>query len=139
MIAAILLASLAAAPGGCADHWAVELNAGSFANNGSGKTFSAAQLSDFRGKVEGQLKSAINGACLRGTINPTIAQAVRQVEVSTASGASDPFLYQGSGGKLTFEWIFAEEDLAVPPATDIVTGAACWSDPNGKACNSPGD
>lgn len=141
MIAALLFVSLAAASaqGGCADHWSVELNRGSFANNGSGKTFDSARLEAFRAKVEADLKSAIDDACQRGAIKSATAKSIRRVEVSTASGASDPFLYSGSEGSLTFEWIFAEEDLAVPAAKEIVAGAACWTDPNGKACNSSGD
>jgi len=141
MIGAMLFASLAVAGAqhGCADGWSVEINPGSFANNGSGKTFSATQLEAFREKVDAGLRLAINEACGRGVINPATARKIREVEVSTASGASDPFLYSGSDGTLTFEWIFAEEDLAVPSEKDIVAGAACWADPNGKACNSPGE
>ena len=67
------------------------------------------------------------------------AKAIQRVTVSSASGASDPFLYRTAKGTLQFEWIFAEEDLAVPPAKDIVAGAACWIDPNGPACASGGD
>ena len=141
MIAAFLFALLAAAgpQGGCADHWAVELNEASFASNGSGKSFNPGQLEAFRAKVEAGLKSAIGDACQRGAIKRAMAKSIRRVEVSTASGASDPFLYSGNEGSLTLEWIFAEEDLAVPSAKDIVAGAACWTDPNGKACNSSGD
>lgn len=141
MIAPLLLASLAA-PGaqrGCADHWSVALNAESFAANGAGKTFSAAELEAFRAKIEARLRSAIGDACARGTVKPAAARAVRHVEVSSASGASDPFLYQAPDGTLRLEWVFAEEDLAVPLPTDIVAGSVCWTDPNGKACNSSGD
>ena len=142
MIAALLFLSLAAsgaANEGCADHWKVELNADSFANNGAGRTFSAADLEAFRAKAEGQLKSAIGGACRTGAVKAATARAVRNVKVSSASGASDPFLYVVASGTLNFEWIFAEEDLAVPTAKDIVAGAACWTDPNGPACSSGGD
>ena len=141
MIAALLLASVAAAgvPGGCAGHWVVALNSESFASNGSGKAFSATQLEAFRLRIEAELKSAIGGACERGIVAPAAAKAVRRAEVSSASGASDPFLYQARDGTLRLEWVFAEEDLAMPSATDIVAGAACWTDPSGKACNSPGD
>lgn len=141
MIAPLLLALLAAAgaQGGCADHWSVALNAESFAGNGAGKAFSAAELEGFRAKIEARLRSAIGDACARGAVKPAAARAVRQVEVSSASGASDPFLYQAPDGTLRLEWVFAEEDLAVPSPTDIVAGAVCWTDPNGKACNSSGD
>jgi hypothetical protein len=141
MIAALLLASLAAAgaQGGCADHWEVALDAESFAGNGSGKTFTAARLEAFRARIEAELKSAIGDACAHGTVKPAAAMAVRRAEVSSASGASDPFLYQAEDGTLRLEWVFAEEDLAMPSARNIVAGAACWTDPNGKACNSPGD
>lgn len=141
MIAPLLLASLAAAgaQGGCADHWSVALNAESFGRNGAGRTFSAAELEAFRAKIEARLRSAIGDACARGSVRPAAARAVRQVEVSSASGASDPFLYQAPDGTLRLEWVFAEEDLAMPSPTDILAGAACWTDPNGKACNSSGD
>jgi hypothetical protein len=141
MITPLLLASLAAgaAQKGCADHWVVALNTESFASNGAGKTFSAAELESFRAKIEAQLRSAIGDACDRSAVKPAAAKAVRRVEVSSASGASDPFLYQATDGTLRLEWVFAEEDLAVPSAKEIVAGTACWTDPNGKACNSPGD
>jgi hypothetical protein len=141
MITALLVASLAAggAQGGCADHWAIGLNAESFASNGAGKTFSAAELEVFRSKIEAQLRSAIGNACEHSAVKPTAAKAIRRVEVSSASGASDPFLYQATDGTLRLEWVFAEEGLAVPSAKDIVAGTACWTDPNGKACNYPGD
>jgi hypothetical protein len=141
MIISSLLASMAAAgaQGGCADHWSVALNAESFAGNGAGKTFSTAELETFRTKIEAQLRSAIGDACAHGAIRPEAAGAVRKVLVSSASGASDPFLYQAPDGTLRLEWIFAEEGLAVPSATDLVAGAVCWTDPNGKACNSAGD
>lgn len=139
---AILVAALAAsaAPqGGCADHWAVELNEASFANNGAGRTFTAAELHAFHAKVQDQLKSAVGEACRTGEIKPGSAKAIKRVTVSSASGASDPFLYSSAEGVLQFEWIFAEESLAVPPAKDIVAGAACWIDPNGRACANGGD
>lgn len=139
MIAAILFGSLAAAQAGCADHWTVELKTESFANNGAGKSFSAPDLEAFRAKVQDHLQAAINGACQSGAIKSAAAKAIRRVEVSSASGASDPFIYSTDGGTLSFEWIFAEEDLAVPPEKDIVAGAACWTNPDGPACNSPGD
>jgi hypothetical protein len=141
MIDPLLLALLAAAgaQGSCADHWSVALNAESFAANGSGKTFSAAELEAFRAKVEAQLRSAIDNACAHGTVKPAAAKAVRNVEVSSASGASDPFLYEAPDGTLRLEWVFAEEDLAVPSPTEILAGAACWTDPDGKACNNAGD
>jgi hypothetical protein len=142
MIAAILLASLApasAAQVGCADHWKVELNAQSFANNGAQRTFSAVQLEAFRAKVQDQLKSVIGEACRMDSVKAATAKAIQRVTVSSASGASDPFLYKTADGTLQFEWIFAEEDLGLPRALDIVAGAACWIDPTGPACASGGD
>jgi hypothetical protein len=141
MIVFLLLASLAAAgaEGSCADRWSVILDSESFASNGAGRTFSAAELDAFRAKIEAQLKSAIGEACARGKINPAAARAIRRVLVSSASGASDPFLVPATDGTLRLEWVFAEEDLAVPPEGDLVAGAACWTDPDGEACNSHGD
>lgn len=139
MIAALLLASLAASQGSCAGHWTVELRAESFANNGAGKTFSAADLEAFRAKVGDQIKAAFNGACRSGAVNVAAAKTVTRVEVSSASGASDPFIYPSAKGRLSFEWIFAEENLAVPSEEDIIAGATCWTKPDGPACNSPGD
>jgi len=109
------------------------------ANTGADRSFSAGELDAFRAKVEAQLKAAIGDACRTGAVKAASAKAVQRVSVSTASGASDPFLYAVSSGTLAFEWIFAEENLAVPPAKDILAGAACWTDPNGRACSSEGD
>lgn len=139
MIAAILFASLAGAPSGCADHWTVELKAESFANNGAGKSFNTADLEAFRAKVQDRIRTAMNGACQSGGVKAATAKSISRVEVSSASGASDPFIYSSGKGTLSFEWVFAEEDLAVPPEKDIVAGAACWTNPDGAACNSPGD
>ena len=139
MVLGALLAAQGSAPAGCADHWRVELNADSFANNGAQRTFTATELEAFRAKAEGQIRSAIGDACRSGEVKLAAAKAIQSVEVSSASGASDPFLYSTGGRKLRFEWIFAEENLAVPPAADIVAGAACWIDPNGAACANSGD
>jgi hypothetical protein len=142
MIRAFILAALApvaAGQGGCADHWTVEVSAASFANNGAGRTFTRAQLEAFRSKVQDGLKSAIGDACRTGRVKVESAKAVQRVTVSSASGASDPFLYPSGKGALQFEWIFAEEDLAVPSARDIIAGAACWIDPNGSTCASGAD
>jgi hypothetical protein len=141
MIAGLLMASLAAsgAQDGCADHWRVELNQESFANNGASWTFSPADLEAFRTKLQDQFKSAIADACRNGSVTVAKAKAIQRVEVSSASGASEPFLYPTGDGMLRFEWIFAEESLAIPPAKDIVEGAVCWTDPNGAACIGPGD
>ena len=141
MISALLLASLAPASAvqGCAGHWTVNVNRESFVNNGAGREFSAAQLDEFRGRVQEALKSAIGDACRTGAVKAATAKAIQRVTVSSASGASDPFLYRSASGALQFEWIFAEENLAVPTAKDIVAGAACWIDPNGPACASGGD
>jgi len=139
MIAIFVAALAAGAPGGCADHWAVEVNEASFANNGAGRTFTATELQAFRAKVQDQLKAAVGEACRTGTIKAETAKAIKRVTVSTASGASDPFLYRAAEGVLQFEWIFAEENLAVPPAREIVAGADCWIEPNGAACADGGD
>jgi hypothetical protein len=142
MIGAILVVSLAASgagPGGCADHWTVELSTASFANNGAGRTFTAAELEAFRAKAHDQLKSAIGDACRTGVVKAGNAKDIQRVTVSSASGASDPFLYPSAKGTLQFEWIFAEENLALPPARDIIAGAACWIDAKGPACASGGD
>ena len=117
MIGAILFASLAASgagPGGCADHWTVELSTASFANNGAGRTFTAAELEAFRAKAEEQLKSAIGDACRTNIVKVANAKDIQRVTVSSASGASDPFLYPLAKGTLQFEWIFAEEESRSP-------------------------
>ena len=142
MIGMILFAALAAATpakSGCAGHWAVELDRDSFANNGAGRTFSAARLAAFRTQLEVRIKSAIGGACKAGKVRPALAKSIRRVKVFSASGASEPHLYRHPGGGLALEWVFAEENLALPPAKDIVAGTACWTDPNGAACAAEGD
>ena len=142
MIGLILFAALAAATptkAGCADHWAVTLDRDSFANNGAGRSFSAARLAAFRSKLEGRIKSAVGAACKAGKVKPALAKSVRRVKVFSASGASEPHFYRHPGGGLAFEWVFAEENLALPPAKDIVDGTACWTDRNGAACAAEGD
>ena len=142
MIAGLFLAMLAADPAatpGCADHWVVAINRDSFANNGAGRRFGAAQLAVFRTKVDAQLKSAVGAACTKGAVKAAQARKVSRVEVFSASGATEPHLFPAPDGSLTFEWIFAEEGLATPAAKDIIDGAACWTDPKSGACLAPGD
>jgi hypothetical protein len=138
-IAAIAAVPAAAAPKGCADHWAVELDRDSFAHNGAGRTFPAALLAAFRAKVEAQLRIAAGDACGSRKLTVARASAVRRVQVHSASGASEPHFYSDGKAKLHFEWVFAEEDLAVPPRADMVGGLICWANPSEPACADEGD
>lgn len=142
MIGPALTATLlAAAPAGhgCADHWAVELDGASFAHNGAGRTFTEAQLSAFRGRVQSVLRTAAADACRSKALAPARAAAVRRVRVLSASGASEPHFYAAGKGALNFEWVFAEEGLAVPPRATMVGGLICWSKPSEKLCAEVGD
>ena len=141
MIPAFMLAALLAASpqGGCADHWQVELDRESFANNGAGKTFSAAQLTAFRAKVTGALRTAGADACRGKKVPSSQAAGVRRVRVFSASGASEPTFYSPAKGTLNFEWVFAEEGLAVPPRATLVGGLICWANPSEKMCADQGD
>ena len=140
MIGAFLFATLAgAATGGCADHWKLDLNAESFANNGAGRTFDSAELKNLQAKLETQLKVAAADACKSGSLKVAKARAVDRVEVLSASGASEPHFYVGSGRTLQLEWVFAEENLAIPPRATLVGALTCWSQPDNPACADEGD
>ncbi len=127
------------APRGCADHWAVELDGESFANNGSGKTFTPAELADFRTRIQAALRTAAADACNGKKLPPSRAAAVRRVRVFSASGATEPHFYPAERGTLSLEWVFAEEALAVPAQEDMVAAVVCWADPTEKACSDEGD
>jgi hypothetical protein len=124
---------------GCADHWKVDIEGESFAHNGAGRTFSAAQLANFRGKIEAMLKSAIGAGCRYQNLWGRAQNKNTRAHVPRARGAPPPTLYLRSPGKLVLEWVFAEENLAVPPAKDILDGAACWTNPKSPACLESGD
>ena len=126
-------------PAGCADHWKVNLEGESFAHNGAGRTFSTAELATFRRKIEAGLKAAIGAGCRQGKVKASAAKKIKRVEVSSASGASEPTFYLRSPGKLALEWVFAEENLAVPPERDLLDGAACWTNPRSSRCMESGD
>ena len=140
MIAAFLFATLAgAASGGCADHWKVDLNAESFANNGAGRTFRGAELKSLRATLDAQLKVAAADACKSGSLKVAKVRGVDRVEVSSASGASEPHVYPGGARTLKLEWVFAEENLAIPPRATLVGALMCWSQPENPACADEGD
>ena len=124
---------------GCADHWQIELDPESFANNGAGKTFTPRDLAAFRARIQTTLRSAAADACNGKKLPPIRAAAVRRVRVFSASGASEPHFYSAKKGVLNFEWVFAEEELAVPARATMVGGLLCWSDPAHKMCSDEGD
>ena len=124
---------------GCADHWAVELDRESFANNGAGRSFTAAELTRFRSRISTALKAAVADSCAHAKVSRQRAAAVRHVRVLSASGATEPHLYAAGRDRLNFEWVFAEEKLGVPDRKSIGEGLACWVNPNEKACAAEGD
>jgi hypothetical protein len=136
---AILVALAAASSPGCGDHWIIEFDRESFAHNGAGRAFSAASLAAFRSKVGAQLKIAAADACASRNVTRSRAAAVRQVRVVSASGATEPHFYSGGKARLNFEWVFAEEGLAIPPRADLVGALVCWAKPTEPACASEGD
>ena len=140
MVGTLLIASLLATspPRGCASNWAVELDRDSFAHNGAGRTFTAAQLAAFRTRVQAQLRTAASDACAGGRVPSARAAAIRRVRVFSASGASEPHFYSTRKGLLNFEWVFAEEGLAVPARSTMVGGLICWADPKEPLCANGG-
>lgn len=128
-----------AAPHGCADHWTVELDRESFANNGAGRTFTPVDLASFRRKMEAALRTAAADACTGGKVSPLHAAGIRRVRISSASGASEPHFYSRAKGTLNFEWAFAEERLAIPARATMVGGLACWANPKENLCADEGD
>jgi hypothetical protein len=141
--AALLAAAVDAAPRspqrGCADHWLVELDGESFANNGAGKTFTGAELAAFRAKLQAVLRSAVGQACREGKVRVASAAGIRKVFVLSASGATEPDVYAAGKSTLNLEWVFAEENLAVPSRAEIVDGLSCWTNPKGRYCGAEGD
>lgn len=137
----ILLASLVGAPAGtgCADHWVVSLDDESFANNGAGKSFAAEELTAFNAGIAAAIKRAVGEACDDGSIEPGAVELVRDVVVHSASGATEPHIYAAGDRALHLEWIFAEEDLAIPPDVEIVAAATCWTKPDEATCAEQGD
>jgi hypothetical protein len=140
LFAALLAgAPASAAPRGCANHWAVELDRDSFAHNGAGRTFTAAQLAAFRTRVQAQLRTAAADACAGKRVPIPRAASIRRVRVFSASGASEPHFYSSGKSALNFEWVFAEEGLAVPPRSTMVGGLICWANPAEPLCANEGD
>ncbi len=141
MIGTLLISAMLAASAspGCANHWAVELDRDSFAHNGAGRTFTAAELAAFRTRVQAQLRTATADACAGGRVPPSRAANIRRVRVFSASGASEPHFYSTRKGTLNFEWVFAEEGLAVPARANMVGGLICWADPAEPLCANEGD
>lgn len=142
MIGAVALAALIGAPDaprGCADHWQVELDRESFAHNGAGRTFTGGELADFRTKIQAALRTAAADACRSKRLSSSRAAGIRRVQVFSASGASEPHFYSATKGTLNFEWVFAEEGLAVPPRATMAGGLMCWADPAEQACSDQGD
>jgi hypothetical protein len=124
---------------GCADHWQVEVDGDSFAHNGAGRTFTPAALAAFRTKVQAALKIAAADACRGMKVAPARAASIHRVRVFSASGASEPHFYSAAKGTLNFEWVFAEEGLAVPPRATMVGGLVCWANPSERMCAEEGD
>ena len=123
-----------AAPAGCAAHWKVVLNDESFAHNGAGRVFSSAELAAFRAKIEGALKGAIAEGCRTRAIKPALAARARRVTVTSASGHTEPFIYDAGKGELELYWVFAEDNLGIPSRKDILHGTTCWTSPKSRAC-----
>ena len=139
LMLAALLATSAPAPSACADHWQVELDRESFAHNGAGRTFTPAQLAAFRTKVQAALRVAAADACRGKKVAPSRAASVRRVRVFSASGASEPHFYSAAKETLNFEWVFAEESLALPARATMVGGLVCWANPSEPMCADEGD
>jgi hypothetical protein len=137
-----LIVAATAAPGyarGCADHWQVELDRDSFAHNGADRTFKPAELAAFRTRIQSALRTAAADACKGKELPPSDATAIRRVRIHSASGASEPTFYSPFTGTLNFEWVFAEEGLAIPARADMVGGLICWAKPDEKMCADLGD
>jgi hypothetical protein len=124
---------------GCADHWQIDLDRDSFANNGAGKTFTPVDLAAFRVRIQAALRSAGANLCNGKRVTSLQAAAVRRVRVLSASGASEPHVYSAAKGTLNLEWVFAEEGLALPARTSLGGALICWANPADKMCSDQGD
>jgi hypothetical protein len=131
-----------AAPAGCADRIAFDLDPRSFASNGAGGTFPAARLAAFRTRAARAFTAAADELCARRALPAGKVAALRRVVIQSASGASETTLYRArefGPASLVFQYAFVEADLAVPDKSDIQLGLRCWADPRRKECEDMGD
>jgi hypothetical protein len=129
-------AAPASAPA-CAVPERVELDVASFEGSGV-PAFPPQRLEAFRQSAAAAFRLAAQSACAAGEIEPARLAAVRRLLVQSASGATETAFYEdaeGAGaGTLVFQYVFAEDDLAVPEAADIRMGLICWTDPERAEC-----
>jgi hypothetical protein len=129
-------AAPASAPA-CALPERVELDAASFEGSGV-PAFPPQRLEAFRQNAATAFRSAAQSACAAGEIAPARLAAVRRLLIQSASGATETAFYEDAesvgAGTLVFQYVFAEDDLAVPEAADIRVGLICWIDPGREQC-----
>ena len=140
-IAAMITASGASgATMGCAAHWTVVLDEGSFDTYGERKQeFTRAQLAAFRAKIEPAIKGAIAEACNRGTVKPRQAAGVQRVRVAAVSSAATPYFLTEGPRTLMLAGAFDQTDLGILTRGQIMAGLVCWTDPTGRGCIGLGD
>ncbi|HEV2865550.1 MAG TPA: hypothetical protein VGX37_03475 [Allosphingosinicella sp.] len=129
----------APAPPGCvAAALEVSLDPGSFARETQEPAFPPQRLEAFRTAAASAFRSAADAACAAGEVDPARLAPVRRLVVQSGSGATETTFYDDAEsvgpGALVFQWVFLEEDLALPAAADIRAGLACWADPEREGC-----
>lgn len=115
----------------------VELDAASFVRSDV-PAFAPQRLEAFRASAAEAFRSAAAAACAAREVDPARLGGVRRLLIQSASGATEATFYQDAesvgAGTLVFQYVFAEDDLAVPAAADIRAGLICWADPERAEC-----
>jgi hypothetical protein len=116
----------------------VSLDPGSFARESQEPAFPPQRLEAFRTAAGAAFRSAADAACAAGEVDPARLAPIRRLVVQSGSGATEATFYDDAEsvgpGALVFQWVFLEEDLALPAARDIRAGLACWADPEREGC-----
>ncbi|HEX8641099.1 MAG TPA: hypothetical protein VF704_08065 [Allosphingosinicella sp.] len=121
----------------CATPRQVELDAASFAREDA-EPFPPERLEAFKRSAAAAFGAAAEAACAAGEIEPSRLATIRRLLLQSASGATETAFYEDAesagAGTLVFQYVFVEEDLAVPGHADIRQGLSCWADPERPAC-----
>ena len=133
-------AAPAAAPArasACPTPQQVEIDGASFVRSDV-PAFAPQRLEAFRDSAAAAFRSAAEAACLAGELDRARLAGLRRLLIQSASGATETAFYEDAesagAGTLVFQYVFAEEDLAVPDPADIRIALICWSDPERAQC-----
>ena len=121
---------------GCSANMEVVLDRGSFRSPG----LTSPRLEIFRNAAGRAFKAAAEELCASRKLSPRLLRQYRRLLIQSGSGATDAAIYSDPNGlgrdTLVFQWVFDEEDLALPNKSDIEEGLLCWADPRTKGCEA---